>query len=125
MNCPTCNKAMLTERPHDHRSSKKKDKYGPPPRRAEAASLDGTHDVRGHYPYHEYPHPDNHVHPAAPLGDDTPSLDEGLREALRAAIVALPQPTLGKSGGINRGDALDAIERVFLAALAQEGETPT
>jgi hypothetical protein len=22
-----------------------------------------THDVRGHFPYHEYPHPTNHTHP--------------------------------------------------------------
>ena len=24
------------------------------------------HDVRGHYPYHEYPHPTDHTHAAPP-----------------------------------------------------------
>jgi hypothetical protein len=40
-----------------------------------------------------------------------------LRKELRAAVTALPQPTLGLAGGVNRGAVIDEIERVFRAAL--------
>lgn len=43
------------------------------------------------------------------------TLREAARMDLRAAVSALPQPTLGKAGVVSRGDVIDAIERVFAA----------
>lgn len=47
---------------------------------------------------------------------------DGLREALLATIVDLPQPTLGRAGGVNRGAVIDAINREF-AALRGTSDT--
>ena len=73
-------------------------------------TLDATHDIRGHYPYHEYPHPDDHVHPTEP------TLDEGLREAIGLVLRMEDEGRLeDRSGTV----ALDDLR----AALRDEGET--
>lgn len=68
-----------------------------------------------------------HVNPASELRNIARSEPKaaprplGLREALVVAIVDLPQPTLGRAGGVNRGAVIDAINREF-AALRDEAD---
>lgn len=61
---------------------------------------------------------------ASKSGSETvPVVREGLepiRREVIAAIIALPQPTLGIAGGVNRGAAVDAINAVFAARLNED-----
>ena len=74
-------------------------------------TLDATHDIRRHYPYHHYPHPDDHVHATEP------GLDEGLIEqALNIIRAGTETAWLRRDYYLWKDQAND-----FLTALAARG----